>query len=109
MLRRWLGLDKGLEKTRTSVFQKVVDLFSVPYIGPELWDDLEMLLIQADLGAATTDELLEVLKEEVRTGKIEDARQMNAAIQRELVAILESVPPKEELVQRKGFSVVLVV
>lgn len=109
MLRKWFGLEKGVEKTRTSFFKKVVDLFSVPYIGPELWDDLEALLIQADVGVGTTEELLDGLKEEVRTGRIEDARELNAALQRELVRLLESVPATDELVRKGALTVVLVV
>jgi fused signal recognition particle receptor len=67
-------LDQGLEKTRATVFGRIKNLFVESDVTPELYDELEMLLIQADMGAAVAEPLIEDLKklnlkrsDEVRT------------------------------------------
>ena len=43
-------LEQGLEKTRRGVFSEISRLFERSAIDEDLYDDLEMLLIQADVG-----------------------------------------------------------
>lgn len=49
---------QGLAKTRQSIFTRVGALLRGGEINAELWDELEGLLIQADVGLPTTSELL---------------------------------------------------
>ena len=45
-------------------------------IDDDLWDELEELLIQADVGVQLTDELMERLRAEHRSGEIQNSRDL---------------------------------
>ncbi len=51
VLSRWRA---GLSKTGKAAFGRVASLLGATEITDETWDDLETLLIQADVGVATT-------------------------------------------------------
>ena len=52
----------GLEKTRKVAFGTLANVFGTSEINAETWDDLEALLLQADMGIATTEEVVKSLK-----------------------------------------------
>ena len=58
-------IRESLSRTRNSVFGQITDLFGGSQIDEEFWDDLEALLIQADVGVETTTELLEKVRDRV--------------------------------------------
>jgi hypothetical protein len=58
-------LRDSLARTRGSIFGQIAGLFGASDIDDELWDDLEALLIQADLGVDTTLSLVEAVKDRV--------------------------------------------
>src|SRR5579859_7282823 len=65
ILSRWFKLDKGVQKSREGVFARIASVFEQPRpIDDHLWDELEDLLLQADVGVHTTDQLLEILRNE---------------------------------------------
>ena len=47
-------IEAGLKKARRGIFQDIVALFERSEITEDLYEDLEALLIQADLGVETT-------------------------------------------------------
>ena len=106
---RLFRLDEGVRRTRESVFSRVVGLFSRPRIDEELWEELEALLLQADVGVATTDEVLDRLRERVRGGAVRDVEQLHDALKAELVALLEQIPDGKPLVRPNGLNTILVV
>ena len=56
----------GLARSRKSTFGQIASLLGAAEITDETWDELEALLIQADLGIETTEAVLSVLREQVR-------------------------------------------
>lgn len=56
-------LKRGLEKTKNAFFKNVVSLLKEKSIDKETLERLEELLIQADVGVATTEYILQKLKE----------------------------------------------
>src|SRR5688572_30768028 len=55
-----LGIFKrGLSKTRQTFFGRISQMFGNTDITPETWDDIEAMLVQADLGIETTQTVLE--------------------------------------------------
>ena len=48
----------GLAKTSKAAFGQIAQLLGATQITQETWEDLEALLIQADLGIDTTAEIL---------------------------------------------------
>jgi fused signal recognition particle receptor len=94
VISRWLKLDRSVEKSRTGIFARIASVFeSARPIDDALWDELEELLIQGDVGVATTDQLLEILRNEVTLGNVTEARGLHRVLQDELVQSLEEVAP----------------
>jgi len=89
--------EEALERTRKSWFGRLTDLFDRSRIDESLWEELEELLIAADAGVATTGKVLEDVRERVDEESIKDPAQVRVALEEELVAILEAVPPKGAL------------
>jgi fused signal recognition particle receptor len=113
VLSRWFKLDQSVEKSRAGVFGRIARIFqpSRP-IDDELWDELEELLIQADVGVGTTDQLMEIMSNEVTLGSVEDARGLYRVLQEELEHSLEEVAatsPEALLAPPGELAVLLVV
>ena len=68
-------------------------LFDRAIIGDEVWDELEELLITADVGVATTEKLIEKVKQQVIAEKIEQGSLVRAALKAEMMNILKIAPP----------------
>jgi fused signal recognition particle receptor len=96
----------GLQKTSKATFGQIATLLGATEISDEIWDDLEALLIQADLGMETTDEVLDALEERVDSQGLTKAYELKTGLQEELRARLE--PPPAEIFTEKP-SVILVV
>lgn len=54
---------EGLARTSKAAFGQIATLLGATEITDDLWDDLEALLIQADLGVETTSTVLDALEE----------------------------------------------
>ncbi len=64
-------------------------------VDAQLLEDLEELLISADLGVETTLFLIRSLKEKLRRRELLEAARLQAALKTEMVALLATVPPPE--------------
>jgi fused signal recognition particle receptor len=80
--------EKGVKRTREAWWGKVVSLFDRAEFGEELWDELEELLISADVGVATTEKLLGRLRRRVEKEKLREAAAVRDALKAEIVSIL---------------------
>jgi fused signal recognition particle receptor len=87
--------EEGLTRTRRGFFRQVVSLFEVDEITEDIWEDLETLLIQADLGVDTTVALVERLREHVRIDKLKKPQHIYEVLQDELTEIL--LKPERDL------------
>ena len=56
-----------------------------------MWDELEELLISADVGVETTTKLINRTKQRVKTDKLTESSQVGSALEREMVTLL-SIP-----------------
>lgn len=108
MFGRSKGLEAGLTKTRRSFFGRIAGLFRGAQITQETWDELETLLIQADMGVKTTSELLAHLQEQVRRGMAKSPSQVYELLKAQLVAILKGVE-RPYLAGERLLNVVLIV
>jgi fused signal recognition particle receptor len=113
ILNRWFKLDRGAEKSREGVFARLASIFEQARpIDDDLWDELEDLLLQADVGVHTTDQLLEILRNEVELGNATNSKDLYRLLQDELVLSMNEVAPRapDELLAPAGeLGVVLVV
>lgn len=74
-------LKSGLSKTKSAIFGKIDNLFkSFRKVDEELFDELEELLISADIGVNTTEEILDKLRETVIDKKIKEADEVKTEL-----------------------------
>lgn len=92
LLKKW---KDGLDRTRRATFGRVASIFGATEISSETWDDLEAVLIQADLGVHTTLSILQRLKEKVRQNGLTKSAEVQALLRTELVNLLDEPPPIE--------------
>jgi len=80
---------EGLEKTRTALVEKVEELITRrKKIDEEFYEELEEILIGADVGVTTVMQLIEDLRAEVKKRKIEDASDLQPVLSEKLVEML---------------------
>ncbi|MFN8482533.1 MAG: signal recognition particle-docking protein FtsY [Anaerolineae bacterium] len=102
-------VEESLEKTRQGgLFNRIGELFGQGDLTPETWDELEELLIRADLGAGLASELVEDLHNEVNRRGIRRTEQIRAMLRDRLVAILEE-PKREFAAGDRLLTVILIV
>ncbi len=105
---RFRKIDTSLRRTRESFFGRIAGVFQRKSIDEDLWDDLEELLIQADVGVETTEKLLDTLRTRARKERIGEPSELYAALKEELKSLLGSTDCSK-LLPSKGLGVVLVV
>ena len=68
----WLGrLRRGMEKTRQGFVTQLLDNLGDDPLTPEVLDDLETLLLRADVGVQATDQVLEALRKRLNEEVVE--------------------------------------
>ena len=93
-MRNWLNKWRdGLARTRKTTFGRLAQMLGATEITAETWDDLEALLIQADLGVNLTLELIERLQERVRREGVTRTDELQTLLFEELRNTLQSPPP----------------
>ncbi len=97
---------EGLARTSKAAFGQIATLLGATEISDETWDDLEAIMIQADLGVDTTQDMLFALDERTRREGIIFAKDLRAALKDELRRRLDSPPP---LVFSQKPTVILIV
>jgi fused signal recognition particle receptor len=104
-------LEQGLEKTRRGVFSEITRLFDRSAIDDELYDDLEMLLIQADVGWDVSQKLVAELRNRVRRDAVADPATAREILREEMIQLLELATRnrKVKILQRGVPFVVMVV
>src|SRR3990172_8047811 len=88
---------------------KVTHLFERPSFGGELWDELEELLISADVGVGTTAKLIEQVKQRVEREHIREAADICAVLKHEMASMLTVGEGKLVTSVNGGVGVILVV
>src|SRR5512139_114345 len=83
----------GLSKTSKAAFGQIATIFGATEITQETWDDLEALLIQADLGIESTNEIIEAMKRIVRDQGLTRSNELSDALRNELLLRLDKASP----------------
>lgn len=103
-------LKQGLEKTRKGITEKVDDIIkSYQKIDEELFEELEEVLIMADVGFETTQKVIDDVKDKVKERKLTEASEVKGVLKEELKEILEDVKGKNKLNIEPSPSIILVV
>lgn len=82
-------LDKGLEKTKQSVFDKLTRAIAgKSKVDDSVLDDLEEILITSDVGVDTTLKIIERIEERVSKDKYVSTSELNTILREEIAALL---------------------
>ena len=85
-------LKLGLKKTRDSFASEVIRVVSGPTeFGPELWQELEDVLLSADMGVPTMTWIMKALKKEVRESPSIEKEKIVKLLKELLLDILEGI------------------
>ncbi len=87
-------LKSGLAKTKDALFKKVDDLFkSFVKVDEDMLEELEELLIMSDVGATSSEEIIERLREKIRDERITDPEACKVALREILVDMIGEGEP----------------
>lgn len=82
-------LDKGLEKTKDSMFGKISRAIAgKSKVDEDVLDDLEEVLITSDVGVPTTLKIIERIEDRVARDKYINASELNSILREEIVDLL---------------------
>ncbi|MCK9640919.1 MAG: signal recognition particle-docking protein FtsY [Prolixibacteraceae bacterium] len=83
------SLDKGLEKTKESVFSKLSRaVIGKTKVDEEVLDSLEEILISSDVGVNTTLKIIERIEKRVARDKYVGTSELNGILRSEIAALL---------------------
>ncbi|GAB6258799.1 signal recognition particle-docking protein FtsY [Peribacillus frigoritolerans] len=103
---------QGLTKTRNSFTGRVNELVArYRKVDEDFFEELEEILIQADVGFDTVMELIDQLKREVKLRNISDTREVQSVISEKLVEIYQGDDEATSSlnIQEEGLTVILFV
>ena len=83
-------LDKGLEKTKTSVFSRISKaIMGKSTVDDEVLDNLEEILITSDVGVETTLKIIDRIQARVARDKYVGTSELNRILKEEIMALLQ--------------------
>lgn len=101
---------EGLTKTRAAIVEKVEELITRrKKIDEEFFEELEEILIGADVGVNTVMQLIDELRVEVKKQKIEDASDLQPILSEKLIGLLKGDNNPGLQMSRSGITVILFV
>ena len=103
-------LQESLGKTRDSLVSRVDDLFlGKKEIDAELLDELEEILITADLGVNTTLDLLDEIRSKVSRQELKDPQALKLALKERILVFFEGYDDAEMQMPEDGPFIIMVV
>jgi fused signal recognition particle receptor len=84
------SLDKGLEKSKTSIFDKISKaIVGKSKVDEEVLDELEEILISSDVGVDTTIKIIRRIEKRVSDDKYSSASELDTILREEVAALLQ--------------------
>lgn len=84
--------EVAVNRTKKSWFGRITGILDRGSIDDDLWDQLEEVLLGADVGLRTTEKVLDRVKARVDKERIKDSHDVRQLLKEELMVILDSVP-----------------
>jgi fused signal recognition particle receptor len=101
---------EGLSKTRTAFVEKVEELITRrKKIDEQFYEELEEILIGADVGVNTVMQLIDELRVEVKKRKIEDAADLQPVLSEKLIQLMKGDDQSSLRMAPSGITVILFV
>ncbi len=86
-------LKEGLTKTRKGLVEKVESIFLGRAIDEKSLEELEEVLIMADVGTKATEEIMTSIREKAKSGEVKDTVSLKELLKKEMVSILGNPQP----------------
>ena len=103
-------LKSGLSKTRKDMSSKIEDVLSIyKKVDDELFDDLEDVLISADIGVSSTMKIIDRLKLRIKEERVSDSTEVKILLKDEIKNIMQESVENNEFLLEPHPSVILVV
>lgn len=102
-------IEAGVGRTRGAWFNRIAGLFVQKGIDPSLWEDLEELLLGADVGVAMTARLVDQLKSRVSQEDLREPDRVREVLQEEMISLLAPSNPGRPLLDGDGSKIILIV
>jgi fused signal recognition particle receptor len=103
-------LRSGLKKSRENIVGQITSIVSLKSkIDDEVWDDIEAVLVQADIGVNTTMRIIDNLRDKVKEDKIQDTSNVIDLLRIELSETLKSNIAEESRVDSNRRKIYLIV
>ncbi len=80
--------EPGVKRSKETWFGKIANIFNRDTFGDEVWEELEELLVSADVGVETTSKLLSEVRQRVKTDKLSEVSQIRETLKDEMVNLL---------------------
>jgi len=101
--------EQGVRRSREAWFGRIRRLFDRTTVEEGTWDELEELLISADVGMATTHKLIGKVKQRVREEKLNEGSQIRSALKEEMVNLLRVDVESRAVSKQDSCRLILVV
>jgi fused signal recognition particle receptor len=102
-------LKTGLTKTRTALTKNLDNLFfGKRVLDKELFDELEELLISADMGPQFTYDLIDDVKQRVSRNELQNVQEIKKVLQERMTAILQKMEKPLEIPKGKPFVIMTI-
>ncbi len=80
--------EAGVKRTRDAWWGRVTTLFERATVSDDLWEELEELLVSADVGVGTSEKLISMLKEKASKEHLQEPTKLRQALEREIESLL---------------------
>jgi fused signal recognition particle receptor len=102
-------LKNGLKRTREILNTDITELFERhPQIDEALYEELETLLISADVGVAATEHVIVALRARAKTDRLTDASQLRNALKEVLFELIAPLAVPLDIARAKPFVIMMV-
>jgi fused signal recognition particle receptor len=109
VFQRSRAIKESLTKTRRGFFGQIAGLLGANQVTDEFWEELEELLIMADVGVNTAVELLERIQERVAREHVLRTDGVKAVLKEELLGLLDVASHRQTMEEKRMLTIILVV
>ena len=101
-------IKAGLSKTREKLSSQLGDLFHINKIDENFYEELEMILLSADVGTSASSFLIEKLKSSVKENNISDPKKLKNLLMLEMTELLKIVEEPMTIKNTHPFVIMMV-
>src|SRR5919197_165375 len=103
-------IKDAVKQTKENFTEQIQDLVEgKKEIDPAMLEDLEAIMIGADIGVSTTNDILRSIKDRMSRKTLQDPKELRGAIKEELRKILNvNSPPPKEIPERNPSAIFMV-